>query len=468
MGDATVSAAGDLDADGTNELVVIATGGGASISRPEDGEAPFLYSSMHAHALVLADISGDDTLDIIRTISGSGFLVTNHRGELKAQFDINLLRSVLPIDVTGDQRPELVTTTTTSVTVYNPQGQSLQGYPSTLASSTLARVLPFEADDDPKSEFLVFSSNQIYLFNDSARIHPNFPLVIGPSILSSPIIVDIDRDGKEDIVFAHQNTNNKVSTLHCVDRTGQSLSGWPRTIPGDYHAQVLTYPPMSSPGLESVAFPSTPALLAASVDGNLDPELIVLGANGMLTIFRSDGSILDGYPIFTGGRAADVPMMGDFDNDGAIQLVYRAYQEHPMRHTFVDVEFPPGSYNPLAIPWPMYMANAQRTGKGVPTVPVGVHDDETPERPTAFSLAPNYPNPFNPSTTIEYSLPREVRVSVRVFNMLGQCVATLVDGVQPAGTHRSLFTAEDVPSGVYIVSVVAGSDRASHKILLMK
>lgn len=57
--------------------------------------------------------------------------------------------------------------------------------------------------------------------------------------------------------------------------------------------------------------------------------------------------------------------------------------------------------------------------------------------PTEFELSQNYPNPFNPSTTIRYAVPNESKVSISIFNLLGQEVATLVNDVQPAGYHQS-------------------------------
>ena len=100
----------------------------------------------------------------------------------------------------------------------------------------------------------------------------------------------------------------------------------------------------------------------------------------------------------------------------------------------------------------------------------GVTDVEPvrPMVPTAFVLEQNYPNPFNPSTTISYALPTTGRVTLRVFNVLGEVVATLVDGVQPAGTHRVAFLADHLTSGVYFARLESGSFAGTSKMLLMK
>ncbi|MCZ6776773.1 MAG: T9SS type A sorting domain-containing protein, partial [Ignavibacteria bacterium] len=70
--------------------------------------------------------------------------------------------------------------------------------------------------------------------------------------------------------------------------------------------------------------------------------------------------------------------------------------------------------------------------------------------PTVFGLDQNYPNPFNPSTVIEFAIPQETHVKLEVYNMIGQRVAKLVDGVRPAGYYSVLFDATGLASGVYV------------------
>jgi hypothetical protein len=74
--------------------------------------------------------------------------------------------------------------------------------------------------------------------------------------------------------------------------------------------------------------------------------------------------------------------------------------------------------------------------------------------PKEFSLNQNYPNPFNPSTSISYSLPKAAVVSLRIFNTLGQEVASLVNGRKEAGYYQATWNA-NVPSGVYFYRLVA-------------
>ncbi|MBI5214142.1 MAG: T9SS type A sorting domain-containing protein [Ignavibacteriae bacterium] len=88
--------------------------------------------------------------------------------------------------------------------------------------------------------------------------------------------------------------------------------------------------------------------------------------------------------------------------------------------------------------------------------------------PNTFSLSQNYPNPFNPSTIINYQLPVDNYVTLKVFNLLGQEVATLVDGVQEAGEQSVEWDASGFPSGIYYYKLQAGSFEETRKLLLMK
>ena len=75
--------------------------------------------------------------------------------------------------------------------------------------------------------------------------------------------------------------------------------------------------------------------------------------------------------------------------------------------------------------------------------------------PQGFSLGQNYPNPFNPSTIIPYQLAASAHVRLEVFNLLGQRIATLVDGQRPAGTHTAMWNATGA-AGVYIYRLTMG------------
>ncbi len=98
----------------------------------------------------------------------------------------------------------------------------------------------------------------------------------------------------------------------------------------------------------------------------------------------------------------------------------------------------------------------------------GVDDNGFGETPAQFSLQQNFPNPFNPTTTIRYALSRSSDVRIMVYNTLGQEVAVLINEYQSEGNHNIQFNATHLSSGVYFISMQAGSNHFKRKIVLLK
>lgn len=92
--------------------------------------------------------------------------------------------------------------------------------------------------------------------------------------------------------------------------------------------------------------------------------------------------------------------------------------------------------------------------------PVGIQKE--------FVLYDNYPNPFNPNTTLEYYLPQSGQVTLKIYDPLGKEVATMVSGQQQAGNHKVNFNAASFPSGVYMFKIQAGNFSQSKKMVLLK
>ena len=99
---------------------------------------------------------------------------------------------------------------------------------------------------------------------------------------------------------------------------------------------------------------------------------------------------------------------------------------------------------------------------------LGVEEHFGSPHPSEFILYPAYPNPFNPSTTLSFSLPTAGEVALNVYNIQGREVAKLIDGFQPAGSHQVTFDAKNLTSGVYFVRLEAGDFSQTEKLLLIK
>jgi hypothetical protein len=98
----------------------------------------------------------------------------------------------------------------------------------------------------------------------------------------------------------------------------------------------------------------------------------------------------------------------------------------------------------------------------------GFFDDMVSSAPSEYALNGAFPNPFNPTTTISYTLPEAVSVKLAVYDISGRQVATMVDGFMPAGEHQAEFNGFDLSSGVYFCAMQAGNFSATTKLVLVK
>ena len=121
-----------------------------------------------------------------------------------------------------------------------------------------------------------------------------------------------------------------------------------------------------------------------------------------------------------------------------------------------------GNYRSAGTNDPMIRATAM-----MPNL-VGISQIST-EVPDVYSLSQNYPNPFNPSTTIIFSIPKSSVVSLKIYDVLGKEVATLVDEFKNSGTYSANFNAaSSLTSGIYFYKISAGEFTSTKKLMLLK
>jgi hypothetical protein len=111
--------------------------------------------------------------------------------------------------------------------------------------------------------------------------------------------------------------------------------------------------------------------------------------------------------------------------------------------------------------------------KGLTTKDLSTWAEGVVDLPARFALRQNYPNPFNPSTTIEYVLPKTARVTLKLYNLQGAEVATLVDWVEQPGEKSVVWDARDkngrqVPTGVYVYRLRVGSEVLTGKMTFVQ
>ncbi len=133
-----------------------------------------------------------------------------------------------------------------------------------------------------------------------------------------------------------------------------------------------------------------------------------------------------------------------------------------------------GKKSITALPWPVVRSvPSSKLSKTASVAPrfrlvVSSNNDVNGYLPSTPQLAQNYPNPFNPTTNIQFSLPARTRVTIDIFNVLGQRITTLADEEFSAGTHKVVWNPRTAASGVYFCRMLTGSERKIIKMVFLK
>ncbi len=191
----------------------------------------------------------------------------------------------------------------------------------------------------------------------------------------------------------------------------------------------------------------------------------------VFTVARRDTSA-QGFNYYTvaytkstnGGASWSNPVL--LENDATQDFRYPSIAEFNPNNSFVNIVYQqdpvPGS---SAFTDNAPISRAQLLFRRLSTS--STRDDRN-TRVETFRLEQNYPNPFNPTTNISYVLPKAENVSLKVYDVLGREVATLVNEVKPAGAYTVPFNASNLASGVYFYKLQAGSFVQTKKMMLVK
>ena len=244
-------------------------------------------------------------------------------------------------------------------------------------------------------------------------------------------VADVDKDGWIDII-ASVHTDYRTPTIQLLLNNGNGTFRDASTNIAQQWPTSATYGNSWIRWTLPVDVNSDGWIDFVSVGQNECPSAVYLNTGGGMFRPYTD--------YYLDGASYTALTAGDFTGDGKPDL--------------------------LAVRWDRSAVLYKTVGNAV-TTSVG-SDKGSDGSATTFELDQNYPNPFNPSTQIQYALSHESRVTVRIYNVLGKEVATLVDGVWSAGVHTVTWNAANEPSGIYFCRMTADGFMATRKLVLMK
>jgi hypothetical protein len=229
----------------------------------------------------------------------------------------------------------------------------------------------------------------------------------------------------------------------------------------------------------SFAFAQTPAFFTfttgtgnnatvavpAAANPNIDGTPLATGDEiGVFT----PASLCVGAAVWTAGQSAAITVWGDNDQTPAVdgikageEMRYRIWRKATNSvHLQMSAAYAQGDGK--------YAANGIYILSALSAVRTSVRNEDGAAVMKEFILQQNYPNPFNPSTTIRYVLTQSQIVTLKIFNLAGQEMATLVNQQQLAGEHAIAWNAEKTPSGVYLYYLQIGKFSEMKRMILIR
>lgn len=209
------------------------------------------------------------------------------------------------------------------------------------------------------------------------------------------------------------------------------------------------------------------ATVAVPTAANPNIDGTPLATGDEIGVFTPAGLCV-GAVVWTTGQSAAITVWGDNDQTPAVdgikageEMRYRIWRKATNSvHLQMSATYAQGDGK--------YAANGIYILSALSGVRTSVRNDDGAAAVKEFILHTNYPNPFNPATTIRYTLPRSGEVTLKIFNLAGQEMATLVNRQQEAGEHSIQWYAEKLPSGVYMYRLQAGGFVETKKMILMR
>ncbi len=342
-----------------------------------------------------------------------------------------------------------------SLYVITPTGARVTGFPKGAANDFKRGPVIGDLDNDGTMEILAsnFDTN-VYAYNHngtnylSGGIFADLPA----AVIGAPALANLDGDPQLEVVVATSSPDGKV---YAFNHDGSGF-----LAPGG----LFAFPDPTAQGtLQSIT--ATPIIV--NVDGDSDFEIFFGHLNGKFYGYHHTGVLMSGFPVSTDLEIYSTAAAGDLDGNGDIEIAFASFDGS------VNVLDFSGPATPANMPWPMEGQNPARTAVYGELGPWQTGSGDLASIITAFALEPNMPNPFARSTTIRFASPRETPVVLRIFDVSGRAVRTLINGSIPAGRHSFTWDGRDdggreTSAGVYFVRLEGDQKMLTQKTIRVR
>lgn len=413
----------DMDNDGDDEIVVSERVNGY-LKIIENNGSILLNHTIGEQLrgdLAVANMDGDAQLEIVFGTMSRNLHVMNIDGSEISGFPISMPspieKGVALGDVDGDNIPEIVYgLLNTDLYVTKTNGTNLTGFPVDL--SARINAAPLIADLNGTIKYIAATTDKkIQVISSSGSVE--LSQTLDGVVKSAPALGDIDGDANLDLVFG-----TDTGKLYAINLDGTGLTGFPVQL--------------------DAAVNTSPALRDMDNNGNL--ELLVSTTGGYIYLMRSNAADYTNFPAKMTAPQDGSGCLADIDGDGDFEAIVGGGDG-------LNIIDATGTGGPQTGLWFTYLGNNQHTGYYFFAGPNAIRDNVP--RAEDIVLNQNYPNPFNPGTKISFILTRPAEITLLIYDMLGQQVATLAGGVLAPGYHEYSWDGKNsigmnVVSGIYI------------------
>jgi hypothetical protein len=436
------TACGDLDFDGDLDAVATSWGDGyIAWYRNNLPDTIWTKDTIDNNmgsiwGLVIEDVEGNDTLDIVTGAGGNTDDVIWYKNlggmpieweKIWIDSDLNGANGAYVEDIDGDGDMDMAVTahTTNKVVWYENDGGNPITWQKHTIDSYLGRPgsrLVVDIDNDGNMDVVSCGqvADSVVWYKNEGGIPITWTRLTIDSALDGAYnldVADIDADNDSDVVA----TGNEANIIVWYENLGGMKIGWSKhTIDSSLNRAF---------GVE-----------IADVDLDLDLDVLATGRNDNDVVWYENDlpntnwekHFIDSN--FLGPRGITA---ADIDNDGDLDAIANGY----------DASIIKWYENPIKPDDVQYEANVI---------------------PDKYSLSQNYPNPFNPITNIKYDIPERSVILLKIYDVLGSKVGIIVNEEKPTGTYEITWNAEKFPSGIYFYRLQAGDFIQTKKMILLK
>lgn len=462
----------------------------------QTGQWPFTPEGEIWGSPAVADVDMDGDLEIVVGSKDRFLYILGPEGNLELSYSTSqyLIGSPALGNLDNDDELEIVIGGVASdgmVFAINPDGSSVPGFPVQLNERMYGGVALGDVNNNNRDDIAVTGKDgNIYLILDDGSIANEFPFATDSDIRSPasilqitysalpdpiPLILATSRNGNcyvlkpDGSIQATVETDHEIQTgISFLDMEGDEQPAYISF--GNINGELYLVYPMSGTSLPGFpvelgsAIVSTPVF--ADVNGDNIMDIITATVDGKVHIISMDGT-----PVVTGGIPTPYTITGeltviDTDQDNDLEILVGTDQG------LVNLDIKTQGTIPAGM-WATDRGNFTRTGFMESQVTLATGSETS--LPNKFTLHPAEPNPFNPSTTIHFDLPKAQNVNLIVYNILGQPVTELLNRPLDAGYHQIRWNGntrngKTAASGVYFIRLTGDASRQSRtiKVLYLK